>query len=344
MEKGVINVGNRYVSVSITALTKAVSQKGFGMPLILSTSGSMEYTEYRGIEEVAEDFNADTKEYKQASALLGQDPKPEKIAIYGTAYDPGGGNAPSDLVDSLNSLIVDHNDFYFLVCPENEIDEVQALSDWINTQKKMYFVSTDDITVYQQTLNSDRTVVFVTKQPEECPAEAWVGACAPYDPGSITWTFKELNGISNAGFETTDINAIEEANGNTYIREGGVLLTSTSKTTSGEYIDIVRSKDWLEARITESVFFLLKNSKKVPFTSAGIAQVVAAVEGPIKRGANQGIIAKDENDKAMYSVTAPRRSEVAPNDRALRQLPGVKFNGVIAGAIEDVGIVGEVTI
>ncbi len=337
-------MSNRYVTVTITSNTKGTSQKGFGMPLILSTSGALAYKEYTGIEGVAKDFNSGTPEYDMAAATFGQDPKPEKLAIHGVNYDTAGGSVPTDLTDALNTLIVDHNDFYFLMCTENGPDEVEELSGWVNTQKKMYFVSTDDLTVYAGALNSDRTVVMVTNQPGEYPAEAWVGACAPFAPGTITWTFKTLNGISNSGLMNSEVDSVEDANGNAYIEQGGVMITSNSKTTSGEYIDVVRSKDWLEARITEGVFSLLANSKKVRFTNAGIAQVVAAVEAPFKRAVASGVIGRDAEDKPMYNVTAPSRSEISQTDRANRKLPGVTFGGTIAGAIEDVGINGSIEV
>lgn len=337
-------MSNRYVTVNITSNTKGTSQKGFGMPLIFSTSGAFEYKEYASIEEVAADFNSGTPEYDIASAVFGQDPKVEKIAIHGVTYDTSGGSVPSDLTDALNTLIVDHNDFYFLLTTENGADEVEELSGWVDTQKKAYFVSTDDQTVYAGALNSDRTVVMVSNQPGEYPAEAWVGACAPYAPGTITWTFKNLNGISNSGLETSEINSVEDANGNAYIQEGGVLITSDSKTTSGEFIDVIRSKDWLEARITESVFSLLANSKKVRFTNAGIAQVVSSVEAPFKQAVASGVIGRDEEDNPMYNITAPNRSEVSQTDRANRKLPNVTFTGTIAGAIEDVDVTGSIQV
>jgi len=119
-----------------------------------------------------------------------------------------------------------------------------------------------------------------------------------------------------------------------------VLITSSSKTTSGEYIDIVRTKHWLEARITEGVFSLLANSEKVGFTNGGIAQVVSAVETPFKEALKAGAIARDDDDQPLYKVTAPKRSEVSQNDRTNRKLPGVKFSGTMSGAIEDVDIIG----
>jgi len=325
-------------------ITKGTSQKGFGTPLILSTSGSLAYKEYGSIDEVSADFSSGTTEYDIAAAVFGQGPSPEKIAIHGVTYDTAGGSVPSDLTDALNTLIVDHNDFYFLLSTENGANEVEELSNWIDNQNKMYFVSTDDQTVYAGALNSDRAVVMVTNQPSEYPAEAWVGACAPYAPGTITWTFKNLNGISNSGLMNSEIDSVESANGNAYIQEGGVLITSDSKTTSGEFIDVIRTKDWLEARITEGVFSLLANTKKVRFTNAGIAQVVAAVEAPLKRAVSSGVIARDGDDKALYTVKAPTRSEISQTDRSNRKLPGVTFTGTISGAIEDVDIAGSIEV
>ncbi|TQK41967.1 uncharacterized protein DUF3383 [Brevibacillus sp. AG162] len=340
-------MGNRYVSVTITRQTKAASQQGFGTPLMLATSKAAAYKEYAGdsaLSGIGADFGTSSREYKLAEKLLGQQNKPEKLAVYGTKYDGTTGN-PEELKTALNTLMLEHADFYYLVCPEQGDDEIKALSDWVNVYEKLYFASTTNVAL--PALNSDNTFIMITpKADTEFPAEALVGYIAPLEIGSYTVQFKSLNGVSPANFGTeqeTIINAIHEKNMATYIREGGVNIVSAARATSGEFIDIIQSAHYLNARMTENVFRLLTTLPKVPFTNGGIALMAAEMEATLKGGYNNGMIAEEEG-VPLYTVTAPRREEISKADRANRVLPDMRWQATIAGAIHNVKVAGVIQV
>lgn len=340
-------MSNRYVNVTITRQTKAASQQGFGTPLMLATSKAAAYKEYAGdsaLAGIGADFGTSSNEYKLAEKLLGQQNKPEKIAVYGTLYDGATGN-PEDLKTALNTLMLEHSDFYYLVCPEQGDDEIKALSDWVNTHEKLYFASTKNTAL--PALNSDNTFIMITpKADEEFPAEALVGYIAPLEIGSYTVQFKSLNGVSPANFGTdqeTIINTIHEKNMATYIREGGLNIVSAATATSGEFIDVIQSAHYLNARMTENVFRLLATMPKVPYTNGGIALIVAEIEAILKDGFNNGIIA-DEAGVPLFKVTSPRREDIPKADRAKRLLPDIRWSATVAGAIHGTEIHGVLQI
>lgn len=329
---------SKYVSVTITRQTKAVSQKGFGMPLILSTEQAQAYKEYAGDEALASigtDYGEASETYKVAASILGQTPRPEKVAVYGFVY---GGTTPAELSTELNTLQLEHDDWFYLVATEQGDPEITELSTWVKAQEKLYFASTS-VTTLAATLQNQNAIILVHDKPEQYPAEAWAGYGAPQEVGSFTWTFKTLNGITPALYDVTTIAEIEDNNASAYIKEGGVNITSKGVTTSGDYIDIMQSQYYLKARMIENVFGLLARSPKVPFTDAGISLIVAEVEKTLKDGFNNGIIA-DEDGKPLFEVSAPTRSEVSTNDKANRTLPDVNWTATIAGAVESVKING----
>ena len=92
-------MSNRYVDVTITRQTKAVSEKGFGTPLVLATSKNLPYKVYTDIEQVTADFATTTEEYKLLSRMFGQNPRPAEIAVFGVQYNGTNGN-PAVLVDA----------------------------------------------------------------------------------------------------------------------------------------------------------------------------------------------------------------------------------------------------
>jgi hypothetical protein len=332
---------SKYVDVVITRQTQAVTQKGFGLPLILSTDKELSYTEYAGdtaLADIGEEFGTNSNTYKLASAILSQTPRVEKVAVYGIGTYQEGDPA-TELSAALNTLILTHNDWYYLTCTEQADTEITELSNWAEANNKFYFASTSNQTL-ASTLNKERTVLLVHNDPTKYPAEAWVGACAAREIGSYTWTFKTLNGIEPANYDASTVQAIEDANASTYIREGGVNITSKGVTTSGDYIDIIQGQDYIQARMTENVFGLLVRISKVPFTYAGLGMVIAEVEKTLKDAANKGIIATDADGNPLYTVTAPKLEDISTNDKANRILPDIKWEATIAGAVENVKING----
>lgn len=336
-------MGNRYVDVTITRQTKAVSEKGFGTPLVLATSKNLPYKVYTDIEQVANDFATTTEEYKLFSRMFGQNPRPAEIAVFGVQYNGTSGD-PAVLVDALNTLIQTHNDFYYLVSVEQGDDEIAALAEWTSTQEKIYAASTSSETLYTMLSGLyDNVFLLVHDQPRQYPAEGLVALLAPQEIGSYTWTFKTIQGVAPATFDATKINDIHNNNACTYIREGGVNITSHGVATSGEYIDNVQATHFIKARMTEAVFRLLATQPKVPYTDAGIAMVVAEVDNVLKQAFRQGIIA-EENGEPLYTITVPKRAEIPANTRAQRILPDVEWTATIAGAVEKVEIRGVLTI
>lgn len=333
----------RYVDVQITRETKPLSEKGFGLPLALATSKAFAYKVYTDISEVPADFAETTEEYKMLSRMFGQNPRPAEIAVYGVLYD-NAVDTPTELTAALNELIKTHNDFYYLVSVEQGDAEITALAEWANTQDKIYGATTPNKNL-AATLRGlyDNAFLVVHDQPDKYVAEGLIGTCAPKVIGSFTWTFKNVQGVPAVAFDNTTINEIHGNNASTYINEAGLLMNSHGVVTSGEYIDVIQSTHFLKARMAESVFRLLALKDKVPYTDSGIALVVAEVEKVLSQGFKQGIIA-DEEGVPLYSITVPKRSEIAANTRAQRILPDVKWTAVIAGAVEKVEIRGTLTI
>ena len=336
-------MGNRYVDVTITRQTKAVSEKGFGLPLVLATSKNLGYKVYTDIDQVTTDFATTTEEYKLLSRMFGQNPRPAEIAVFGVQYDKAT-KTPDVLVTALNDLAKTNNDFYYLVSVEQGDKEITALAKWISTQDKIYAASTSSETLYQ-TLKGlyDNVFLLVHDQPRQYPAEGLVAQLAPLPIGSYTWTFKTIQGVSPAAYDDTKINNIHKNNACTYIRESGVDITSHGVATSGEYIDVVQATHFIKARMAESVFRLLATKKKVPYTDGGIAMVIAKMDEVLRQAFKQGIIA-DENGEPLYSITVPKRDDIPENTRAQRTLPDIEWSATIAGAIEKVEIRGVLTI
>lgn len=311
--------------IDVEKESQAISKKGFGLILILASDKDHDYTIYEELKDVAEDFDESSEVYKIANRIKGQSPKPEEFAVLGIDNETG---EAEDLVGLLNNT---DDEFYFLVCDDNSKDTVEALAEWTESQQKMYGFSTDDKELAKSIEDKkyERTFFVVHEEPETYPCEGWIGRCAPEDAGSITWNFKEVSGISTSGFKSKEV---KELNGNTYIEQHGQRHMYDGRTASGEWIDVIRSQDYLYSRIDESIFSTLLNANKVPYENRGIGLIETAIETPIKRAANNGMIA-EEDGEYLYSVSAPKRKDTTSEDRKKRVLPNIVAELEIAGAV-----------
>ncbi|HZK01327.1 MAG TPA: DUF3383 family protein [Anaerovoracaceae bacterium] len=325
--------------VNITKQTTAISQQGFGLPLILGMDKEHEYTEYTSIDSVSEDFSETTKEYKIASKLFGQSPAPATIAIYSIDSDDLG--EESTLVTALNELVDENNDWYFLTCTDNDEETVEALAEWTDAQMKAYFVTTQNLKLTEE-MENENTVVFYHDDKDDYVAEGLVAIGAVNDPGSITFKFKTVNGSKAAEISVTELTQLHKDGGNSYIRKMGVLQTTEGKTTSGEYIDVVMGVHWLQARMEEELMYLAVNNKKIPYSNEGIAMLIGVVTSVLQRGADRGIILKDEDGKAVYELDYLKREDVPANDVANRKYNHLKWTAKLEGAIHTSTISGTV--
>lgn len=319
------------VEVIVIRETQPMTQAGFGLPLILATNATKPYAEYTDITGVKADYPETTAAYKIAARVLGQSPRPQKIAIFGVTYDPAM-DTPDVLTGALSDLVETNNDWFYLLCDQQGDEEITALSNWIDTQKKIYFASTGNKDLVTQ-LESFNTVLMYHHDPTQYPAEGWVGVCAPKPPGSITWKFKTITGVTEAQITAAELITLHENGGNSYVRKHGILQSSEGLTTAGEYIDVMQSQYFIEARLIEEVSRLFYTHDKVPYDNSGIAMVAAACGTVMKQATDQGMIAKDADGNGLWTVTTPDRANIPASQVASRKLDGVYVEATLAGAI-----------
>ena len=332
------------VTVTID-LVKPPGLIGFGNPLILTgKSGGSPFREYLDLDAVKADFSETTEAYKAAAAIFNQgDNRPAKIAI--AAYDSDAAETFTDVLGA-----VYERDWYFAIITSDDVSDILAVADVIEQRGgKLFAARTGDLADLAAIFAKkyDRTFVLYHSDPAEVanyPEAAWVGAAGAQPVGSVTWKFKRLVGIAPDNLTATELNNIHAAGGNAYVTKAGDDVTSEGKVVSGEYIDVIMAKDWVQVNIEHSLQKLLNQSPKIPFTNAGIAQLEAATINVLRQGFNQGIIAADADGLPLYNTNFPTREETDPADRAQRRYTGATFSFELAGAVHEATIHGTITV
>lgn len=254
------------------------------------------------------------------------------------------------IVADLTAARAVNDDWYGLVTDAQGKLELDALSVNIETLKKIMIgdsaddevidvVSTDVASSFQ-TAALIRSAVLSHPIAHSSPSGGWMGKQLPTTPGSTTWKFKTLATILAQSYTAAEIANLDGKNANYYTPISGLNTTIEGKMGGGEFIDITRGIDWLEARIKEDVFRVLMVNPKVPFTDLGIQLIVNAIEGVLRQGVTNKLIAASP----PFFVTAPRAADVNLNDKASRLLPDITFQATLAGAVHKTVINGRVTV
>jgi hypothetical protein len=165
-------------------------------------------------------------------------------------------------------------------------------------------------------------------------------------PGAETWALKGLASITPSNLTSTQRQTIIAKGGNTfeYYQEGTLALTNPGKVAAGEWIDVIRFRDWLKDTIQVNMVQMMINRDKVPYTDQGIALCVSNLRKSLQEGQNVGGIAPDELDAADntvpgFVVTYPRSVEIPSSIKASRVL-SIGFTARLAGAIHVVEVTG----
>lgn len=313
---------------------------GFGKPLILATTETGEpYREYADLEPIATDYGADSQAYYAAEALFSQgDYRPERVAIAAAPFSATG--FTDVLRDNYN------RDWYFVILTSDAQADQITVADYIEANGRKMFAARVPTIAQLQALEAneyDRTFAFYHTSPDSFPEAALVGAAGSRDVGSVTWKNMQLNNIVSLDLSQTDLNLVDDANGITYVKKAGESGTSEGTVLSGEYIDVIMSKDWIQVNIENAVQKVLARSPKVPYTNAGIGQLEAATLGVLQAGYRQDMIADNADGLPAFSTDFPTREETTPGDRAARHLDGAKFSFELAGAIHTATITGTIS-
>lgn len=244
------------------------------------------------------------------------------------------------------------NDTWYAITIESHVtNDVLAVAGVIEAKKKIFGTSsqatdiktnvTTDLFSQLQALGYQRTFgLWSATADTQFPECAWIGYQLQEQPGSNTWAYKSLSGVTVSTLSDTESPNIKTKAGSTYETVGGVASTIGAKMFGGEWIDVMVFVDWLEARMTERLWFRMRNSKKIPYTAAGATMIEAEIRAQLNDGIRVGGLA----DSPAPTVNVPDVLAVSPNLRAQRIFEGITFEARLAGAIHFVKIAGTVTV
>lgn len=278
-----------------------------------------------------------------AGTLLDYKEWTSNLQLTETTTDPG-------IATDLAAILAYDGDWYGLALDSNSEAEINAAAAWVESAKKLFVANSSDYGCEDAGSTTDvmsdvkaaayaRTAVLYSRsQLLSYSGAAWMAKQFTQNPGSDTWAYKTLAGVTVDTITAGARSAILAKNGNVYTAVSGINITENGKSGAGEWLDVTRFVDWLRAEIQFRVYSALVNNSKIPFTDLGIDLIVSIIDGALDYGVQRGGLAK-----GTTSVEAPKAADVSAGDRAARLLSDVVFSGRLAGAIHTLEITGRVS-
>lgn len=304
-------------------------------------------------------FANDSAAYVAATVAFSQNPAPDEMYFVVREKDSDK-NTYEDIATTLARASAEVSFYGVHLTEFRDSTDIEAAKSWVESNEKVFgFEYTDIDSCPVKSFSFYRTFGMFSgladgydadEQPteNEYAALAWMAKCFGYDPGTETWHLKELSTIVPSKLSTAQKKSLEEKNINRFLRYAGCNSTIGGLMLSGEWIDVIRFRDWLKNELQIRVFNALKTNRKIPFTDNGIGLIEGIMNATLKDGQDIGGIAPteyddDDNPIYGYTVTVPKASDLTEAERKSRKLTNCKWSARLAGAIHAVEISGYLT-
>lgn len=368
----------RYVDVEITKESALLQAAGFGVPILLTSDVAVITTtvrvkEYLSLAAVELDFVSTTDEYKAAKAYFNQDPfndkHPEKLLI--GCWDKVGAEAIADALTAIRNVNDEWYAMGIIAGLRTDIANLELLATEIEALRKVLILGSNDandldladtsallyILKNKDTDGYKRTMIIYHDDATLYPDWSIMGKFLPIDAGKSQMAFQILaDAEAGADFiPAADITSVQKdnllaRNGNTTMGVAGQVFFFDGTMTGGrnldregEWFDIVRGIDFMQARVEEGLLSLLlekaNDASKVPYTDEGINLIRTRLGDKLNDMVIQGILVD-----GSIVITVPKRADTAQADRDDRILRDVDFTAELAGAIQSVVVRGKVRV
>jgi len=262
-----------------------------------------------------------------------------------------------DIADTLTAITQQTNDYFFITSHSRSEVDILQLAAYAEANKKIYAVATydadilnpaviDDIASQLKDLQYELTMLIAQDENQvgeyhECTA---IGEMAALQAGSSTLHGKTLQGVTVSKFSTTQEETILGKNANIYTMIAGVGFFLDGKMSDGTFFDVQRGRLWLETRMEEDIFLLIKQKAdlgmKIPYTDEGVGMVVTVMERRLQNAVDVNFLAATPR----FKVKPPLVANIPTIDKVNRFLPDIPFEATLAGAIHRIKIKGIVTV
>lgn len=260
----------------------------------------------------------------------------------------------------LPQVVGENHNWYFLSHEARSDADIVAAAEFAKANYKLHIYNSSDADAYAAENSS--TSVFDTLKAlsydslgtsdadsdvsftEGCV----IGAMAANDPSyGDSLHLKTMPGMKPSNLTDTQRSNAWSRNANIYRAMYGTNSYIEGKTSSGQYVDVIRFSHWVKFRMEESVFAYMKRrsdmglSMKMSDEDLPVLKSVL-MNNPINIGIRNGgiLTGYDTENKVSYdpTIVIPKRAQIPTNDLAARILRDVKVEIVYNNSLHYVKI------
>jgi hypothetical protein len=269
-------------------------------------------------------------------------------SLLGIAQD----NVDAGVAADLDAIKLVDSSWYAILSPYKSLAENQAIAVWTEAQIKLFLCESQDSAIITAAAAGATDIAAVVATAKYARTSCWyhqgdgtnlaaslAGACLPLTPGSETWKFKQLAGVTPTKLTDTHIVNLKAKNCNWYYTLAGLNTTAEGWVASGDWVDTIRGRDWFVADTGAAMLTAFMNLPKVPYTDHGATVLQGVLISQLDKAVSAGLF----SDNPKPTTTVPRVSAQSTSNRQARFFPNLNFTAQLAGAIHKVGVNGTVT-
>jgi hypothetical protein len=356
-----------HLRIDIEIVPPRRSKKSFGVPLIVMTDaplgGSTLVTAFDDPEDLRDlGLDEGDQAFNDATILMSQDPCPEYFLL-------GKKPAATAMAAAIANIRAVNDDWFGLLLASRTTADILAAARAIQAlpDERLFVAQTHEAAVLAAAYNpldvetdvmsqllGERLshTVPIYAEDTKSTAAGIMGRMLPVIPGSETWKWKSIAGVSHTNLLAQERLNLISKNGNVYEFVAGEPMFSNGTTATGLFADDIHGEADLHWQMQADVFYLLKNIGKLVIDQPGLDSIGMTMEGALERKANDNFLSKfrvDASGKVVtpgYTVKVPRLESIPPSERTLRRMIGTNrftFDAARANAVHELEIHGQLT-
>ncbi len=313
---------------------------GLGIPDVAEITYASDLADYG--------YDEDSETYLAATIAFAQEPRPEKVYVVIRKSESG---TVEGITTTLERAAGTVGWYGIALVGDVTGSDLKTVAQWTDSNEKLFGFSWTgseipiDVTAYNRTF---AMYYNSTEAADKYGALALMAKCFGYDPGSESWDLKSISGVSASTLTNAKISELEKIPSMYYVKVANKNCSMNGKVGSGEWIDIIRFRDWLTSEIQSKVFSYLTANKKIPYTDSGITGVQNRIEEVLTSAQRIGGIDSDSTDEdgnvtKGFTVSVPKAASISSSEKKTRKLRNVTFTARLAGAINATYIKGTLT-
>lgn len=267
-----------------------------------------------------------------------------------------GGDAAESWTDAVTACSKEAK-VYGLVTTARNASDIVEIAKYVESHERLYVAASNDAQAGLSTSTTDilaqlkagnymRTaLMYDPLASTQYVDAAWVAKMFAQQPGTENWANQRLAGVTSANLDETVYQNIIAKNGNTFEAfDEGISITQRGQTSGGEWIDVIRGRDWLNELIKTRCFSAMID-RRVSGNDDGIIKIGNQLMSALSTAQAVGFIDKDMVDSdgnlaPAFKMTLPRNADRSANDRASRWLKGISWSARLGGALDGTEIFG----